>query len=431
MSGRRPLRFILRLLSIDSPSQVALGQFASAGLALISAPIVARLLGPTGRGETAAVLAAFYLWPILASLGMQLEVRRAGVGPSAGASIRRARDFMLLLFVPSMAVALLLIVTLFAQLDSTTRIVAFVGIALGPLMISWMCDQSVLIAQRRYRAVGLVQLMQPFTYLVLVLVGWAVGYVSVAYVLGASIVGTAVTAAYAASRTRIALRGPRAEWREFLQRSFRYSGSSIAEAGANRLDQLLALPIIGAYQAGLYAVAATVGGLVLPLGHALAADSFNVVARIEDSAERMEAKIHHIRTALAGGLLVGVLLAIATPIVIPLLFGHEFTGAVPAALVTIVGGIAAAAAYVGSLVLTAEGRGTEMTISQTVRLVVGLALLVAIGPLWGAPGAAVSSATASWVLFAVLTWRSTGSLTAWLVRPSDFKHAVRRLLRGS
>jgi len=427
---RRLLRTLKTLLHTDSPSQVALGQVGASMLALISAPIVARILGPEGRGETAAILAAFYVWPILAAFGMQLEVRRAGVSPGGESSLRRARDVMLLLPLPSAGVGILLVTTLFAGLDDATRITTVIGLSLAPLMVSWMCDQSLLVAHRRYRMVGLVQIMQPTVYLILVLAGWAVGLVSVPYVLTANLLGTAATTVFALSCTRVSLRGHRAPVRGFLANSARYSGSSIAEAAANRLDQLIALPIVGAYQTGLYAVAATIGGIALPMGHALAADSFNKVARAAPE-DRAAVRVDHIRTAVAGGILCGIALAAVTPIVVPLLFGAEFAASVPVALVTILGGVASVPAFVAGLILAAEGRGVAMTINQVIRLVVAVVLLLLLGPLWGAMGVAAASAAAVWLLLVLSAVRATGTLAPFAVRPADFGAAIRRLLFGS
>lgn len=431
------MRRFLRLLTeftragADSPSFIALGQLAASGLAIVSAPIVARAIGPSGRGETAAVLAAFYIWPIVAALGMQLEIRRAAATGFREPALRRARDLMLLLVLPSAAVAFILDFSLFATLSNETRIVAFAGVTAAPLMVSWMCDQSVLIADRRYRAVAIIQIIQPSVYLLAVTVGWICGWVSVPYVLGASMLGTLATTICAASFTKVSIRGPRASTLGLLRASARYSGSSIAEASASRLDQLIALQLLGATQSGLYAVAATIGGLALPLGHALAADSFNEIAQAQNEEERLKTRVKHIRSAVAAGLVAGATLAAASPLLVPLLFGSQFTGSILPAVLLSVGGAAAVPAFVASLVLAAEGRGREMTLAQITRVAVGLVGLVSLGPLLGAIGASIASLVGSWILLAILTVRTTGSIRAWLVGPSDFRTAIRRLLRGS
>ena len=419
-----------RLFREDSPTHVALGQLGSSALALISAPVVARLLGPEGRGETASVLAAFYIWPILSALGMQLEVRRAGARDAGEAALRRARVFIVLLLMPSAVIGWALSSTVFGGLGET-RVVAFIGLALGPAMVWWMCDQSLLIARKRYRFVAVAQLVQPVTYLACVLVGWSLGVVSVGFVLSAHIAAMVFTAVCTSISVRVGLTGPRARTGSFLASSLRYSGSSIADAAANRIDQFLALPLLGAYQTGLYAVAATVGGLALPLGHALAADSFNAVASAAGDEARRAVKLFQIRTAVAGALLSGAALFAVTPALLPLIFGSEFEMAVVPALITVWGGVGAIAAYVASLVLAAEGRGVEMTIAQVIRLAVSVGALYLFGSMWGAVGAAVASALGSWVLCVAVVLRATGTPKAFLVRWSDFGAVVRRLARGS
>lgn len=425
------LRIIRDSRRSESPSLIALGQFASAGLALISAPIVARAIGPTGRGETAAVLAAFYIWPIVAAFGMQLEVRRASAAGTRAPTIRRARDTMLILFIPSAVVGWALQMTIFDGLDKETQLVATLGIIAAPLMVSWMCDQSVLIADKNYRAVAVVQVTQPATYLAFVMLGLLAGVITVPYVLSANIAGTAVTALYAASRTKVGFRGARTPLRPFLKKSMSFSGSSIAEATAGRLDQLVALPLLGATQTGFYSVAATIGGLAMPLGHALAADSFNEIARLKGDPTREERKREHVRSALAGGVLIGTLLAATSPLILPLLFGPQFKDSILPAIILSIGGVAAVPAFVASLVLAAEGRGVEMTFAQLARLISGMTLLLILGPPLGAIGAATASSFATWLLLGFLTFRACGSLSPWLLGRADFVVAVRRLFRGS
>lgn len=424
--------YAARLKRANSPSFVAIGQVAASGLALVTAPLVARAIGPEGRGETAAVLAAFYIWPIIVALGMPLEVRRASAVGQGEVALRRARRLMVLLPVPSVLIAVTLNATLFSQLDMSGRVVACIGLVLAPLMVSWMCDQSVLIGRKKYSFVALVQVCNPAIYLVMIVAGWVTGVISVSYVLAASIIGNGGSALLGAALTRVSIRGVSAASGPFMKNSLKYAGSSIAEASANRLDQLLALPVLGTLQAGYYAVAATVGTLGLPLGHALAADSFNAIARLTgDSVSRRAEEISHFRAAFSLSLVLCVFIVLFCPILIPILFGADFSGAIVPAIILCFGGAALVPAYVAALMLAAEGRGVEMTIAQCVRLILLIGLLIPLGWYMGVVAAALAAASVSWVLLAILTFRLTGSLKAWIVRPSDFPRGVRQLVRGS
>lgn len=412
----------------DSPSHLVIGRLIASALALISAPIVARAIGPEGRGETAAALALFNLVPIVLALGVPLEVRRLAAHGHASAAVRTARIFCLTALIPAAPVAILLDRLLFQGLDGSTRVVAVVGVILSPLMMSWMCDNAVLVAQRRYRAVFLLQVTPPSVYVILVLVLWIAGEARPSTVLACNIIATSATFVGAMLLTRIPVGGTRWGYRKLVGNGIRYAGSSIAEAASSRLDQVLVLPLIGAYQAGIYAVAATVSSIPLAFGQAIGA-SYYPLAAIAHEQDRPKLRTEAIRTGVAAGVLVVPIAGIASVVAIPLVFGSGFTASVPVAGVLFSGAAALVIAYIGSMVLAAEGRGVQMTIAQVISLAVGVLLLMVLGPLWGALGASVASSLSQLVLLAVSVFVLRVRIRDVLPRPIDFRLLVARMRR--
>lgn len=420
------MRRFLKFLSPGSPSLVALGQFGASGLSLLSAPIVARAIGPEGRGETAAVLAVTYMWPLIIGMGLPLEVRRVAASNGDASIVRTARIWVALSFLPSLLVGGVFCLTFFSSFATPEKIAALIAISIGPLAVSWMCDQSVLISRLQYGRVAVVQVLQPAVYVAIVGAGWMLGLVTVTFVLSANAAAVVGTCCVAAMLSRVSVAGPRPPLRKTLRASLPFAGSSVTDATTNRLDQLLALPVMGGQSAGLYAVAATLGALAMPLGHALAASAFNAVAR--SPAEMRDSAIQaRTREALALALVSSVMIVMVTPLGVPALFGDEFAGAVVPTIVCAVGGAGAIAAYVCMLSLAGARRGRAMTAAQLVRLVVAVVLLLWLGSILGPLGAAIASATGAWTLLFMLATRIRGGLRIFLVTPRDILNALRRL----
>lgn len=416
------------LVVADSPMQLVIGNLGAAALSLLSAPIVARALGPVGRGETAAAIALFFIVPVVLAFGVPLEVRRLAAESDGKAALRSARMFCAAGILLSVPLAAASYVTIFAGFDHEARIVAALGIASCPLVMSWMCDTSVLIAHCRYRAVLLVRIAYPAIYVLLVVLLWVLGRATTATVLAANIMGTFGTFGVGLLLTRTSLRGPHHSFRALRRGAVRYAGSAIAESASSRLDQVLVLPLLGAAQAGIYSVAVTVATAPLALGQALGASYFPLIARAEGAA-RTELKGQAARAGIALALLAAPALGVVAFFAIPVVFGDEFTPAVRVTWMSLIGGGAMLAAYVCSMVLAAEGKGIAMTVGQIVALVTGIGLLYLVAPHFGAIGAAAASSISYLLLLTVLAF-SLGIAGRQIVPcAADFRESVARLFR--
>src|SRR5689334_5155238 len=70
------IRRLQKFIRSDVPFQITIANFASLVFSFLTVPVIARAVGAEGRGETAAVVAAFVFVPVLLGLGIPLEVRR-------------------------------------------------------------------------------------------------------------------------------------------------------------------------------------------------------------------------------------------------------------------------------------------------------------------------------------------------------------------
>ena len=391
---------VRRLLTNDAPLQITLANMLALALSFLTVPMISRAIGPGGRGETAAATAALAIIPVLLALGLPLEIRRrSAAGIDAGA-VRAGRDLVLLSTLPALALAGIFVSTIYASTTPTMRILAFIGITLTPLGISWALDTGALVGAGRYRAVAVIRLTQPTIVILGVFLLWVQDRLRPEGVLVVTLLGTGMTALAGVLLVRVSPLGPRSSRLDLLRNGARYAGSAISETANARLDQVLVLPLIGAVDSGIYSIAASVGILPLALGQALAADNFRDMA-LADRQDRSELAARNLKIALSCILPASLMLGVGSIWLLPLVFGSAFSASVGPLWLYLPGSVCLSAGYVASMLLAAQARGRAMTVSQVVALLIGIILLYGLAPRWSALGAAAASTASYLVLFGV------------------------------
>jgi O-antigen/teichoic acid export membrane protein len=397
-------------------------------MGLLSAPIIAQSLGPIGRGETAAIITSFNLIPIILAMGIPIVVRRESAVSGVFSSLRTARLLCFAAFFPAFAVALILDRSAFSTMTGESSVALIVGLTLTPLTISWLCDIAVLMASERYRAVFLIKVLFPFVNLLILAGLWLTSSATTASVLWATITAKLVTSFASFALVKVTFRGDRMPVRSLFRSSWRFAGSSIGEAASNRLDQILLLPLLGAYETGIYAVGVTIGTLPLALAQGMGGAFYGPVARSE-GRKRQRYKGKGIRSGIFAAVVSGAGLASVSPFVVPLIFGDEFSAALPVIYVCLLGSVFMCAAFVASSMLAAEGKGWHLTIGQFLSLGIAIVLLYLIAPVMLAPGAAWAS-TIGYVALALIACTSLGiPLKSYTPRKSDVTNSFNALFR--
>ncbi|UVJ38736.1 lipopolysaccharide biosynthesis protein [Arthrobacter sp. CJ23] len=408
----------------NTPSLMAIGRLIATALSFVSVPLIARFLGPVGRGETATAIAVFGLAPVLLSYGLHLGVRRIAAVGDEESVVRSARVLCLILFIPATLLALILHFTLFSSFTPDVLLTADIVVLISPLAISWMVDVSIFVVRSDYFGVMLVFLTQPLVMVVGVVTVWSVGLISSATVLAVYGCSTILTALLSWHRLRISLRGPRLGLRIVVRESREYAGSTAAEAGLRRLDQVLMLPLLGAASVGLYSVAASVVTAPLSLSQALAASYFGSIANTARRGQRAligEA----VRSSWILGIVSSLAVVALAPLFVEFVFGSEFSEA--SILVLWLAPVVAlgVVASVQAGILNAMGRGRVMFLGHSIALAIivgGFALAL---PVWGMAGAIVVVIVANLILVIITASGLGVGLTRMIPGFGDIKRTVR------
>lgn len=422
-------RMYARLFERESPAILVFGRLFATALTLTSAPLVARILGPEGRGETAAAIAAFVIIPLILGLGVPLEIRRIIAIHDEDAIVRSGRMLCLISFLASILLGFLAYGTVFSSFHGSARFAASLGVALGPLWVSWACDISTLVARGRFRAVAFLQVVQPLVYVISVGILWLAGLGSTASIIYCNLAGLFISFLVSSSLVRCSPFGEIYAISELSRGGIKFAGSSIAEGLSNKIDQIICLSLIGAYQAGIYSVAATIGAVPLVLGHALGAAYFREIARAK-GPEVMKLKSNAIRSAILTSILIVPTVGVLSTFLIPFAFGQEFRPAVSVMWVVLIGSAAMLVNYVCSMCLAAEGKGWRMTLAQFAGVAIGIAALLLCGPLLGALGAGLASSIAYSSVLIILISALKIPMSSLRLRRGDFREAITRF-RGA
>jgi O-antigen/teichoic acid export membrane protein len=409
--------------------RLATASYLMAVLGIVTGPLVARSLGPTGRGEYAAVLTYSGFTAVVIALGMTQTINYA----LQTLKIEPARVFGVvlrfcgLIVLPAAVIAAGVSVVLLRDFSSTARIGAAVFTALAPLGVLQICLTSFVLAEGALGVLTRVRVAPLLFSAGAVILLAAVGRLTLTTYLIATLVGTllALGMILHGIRLRPKLGGRLGPQLRFGIRA--YPGSLALLANA-QLDQALIAPFLGAATLGIYAIAVSLAQLPLGLVQAVAARGISEVSRPEGGLDPDLAG-EVLRRGLLLTALFSAAVAVVVPLFIPLIYGAAFSSAVPLCLVLLIGTVAIGVTTTSSFCLTLAGRPGVTSVAELASLVVTACALLALLPTIGVLGAAIASTLAYWTraLLQVRALRGLG-VTHFVPRRADV-HAVVAIVR--
>ena len=359
--------------------------------------LVARLLGPTGRGELTAVI----LWPMLLTTLGSLGINQAVTYYTA-----RSRDLSVL--VGSVLV--------FLVVDALILVAA--GLLLIPLVLGGHGDhvvstgQTFLVLYIPFVLIGTAMLsiingqhrFGWFQSLRLLLAALTLAVIGAIAAFGELTLGNAA-AGYVAGAGAFALIGVIVVLRSIpgrllvrwamLRDLLAYGLKTLLSVGLwnvnERADQLVLSAFFSAATLGLYVVAVTTTAVTTTIGFGFALVALPLVAGAQSLANRREIAQTVITATLLAGVIITVPLLILEPWLIRQLFGEDFEGAVDVGRVLLIAAVFFGLNRVVEAVLQGVGRPLEASIGEAIALgctVAGLAILL---PTVGILGAGITS----------------------------------------
>jgi O-antigen/teichoic acid export membrane protein len=365
-------------------------------LGTASGVFAARLLGPSGRGE----LAAIQTWPSfvasIALLGMPeavvyysaREPSEAGryVGSAAAIGFLCAGPFMLFgyLLMPMM-------------LHSQNAAIISGGrwyLLLTLIYIFTVIPISALRGRADFVIWNAMRVTPGVIWLLVLFAGWAFNRAAPVFLAGANLAGLAILAFPFAGVIKYWLSGSflpeRRKCLSMLRYGFPCMLTGVPQTANLRLDQVLMSALLPPRDLGLYVVAVAWSGVTAPLLNALSAVTTPAVASVlvTHGVQRLAAAT---RATVTLAIALCIILAVITPIAIVVLFGARFTGSIAAAFVLLPAGGVLGVNLVIEEGLRGLGQPYAVLQAELAGLVVTVLALAAMLLRLGIMGAAIAS----------------------------------------
>jgi O-antigen/teichoic acid export membrane protein len=361
------------------------------GLSAVTGPLLARSLGPSGRGDLAAVQVPSQLFGYLLCFGLPMASLYY-------ASQHTHRELMMSSWVFAVVVGGGTILAVWWLIPSYLQghdhqTIIWLRVMLVAMVAFVPANVAIdLLRTRASMASFNVMRAFPLVFNTVLIVGLALaGRLDLTTALAALLVSQVTWFIIALSFSRAWPQGGFRRRIFLLQLSYgsRSAIGSLSEMVVARLDQFLLVAIVDARQLGLYAVSATAAGLSGPAAFGVALVLFPRIRETTDPREAWRVTKQAMRWTLLSSSCFAALLAISAPTVLPLLFGHDFRGAVSPLWLLLPGQVAFDLANVLSQKAMADNRPGAVSRAYSLAALVTVAGLFAFVKSFGIDAAAV------------------------------------------
>ena len=398
--------------------------------------LVARLLGPAGRGQFAAAI----LWPGLfaAMGGMGVSValaRRAGRAHDLARVIRTGLALTLLTGTVVAVLCAAAIPWLLPGNDTVVRNAAYVFV---PFIIFNQVSLAMIAIDQGagwFAQMNWTRLIVNPVYLLFVVVLWFTGVRDVGwFVVGLLIANAAVAfARVTLAVQRAPLSGQMEPVNAVLHEALPYGLAGLLGALAASADKALLLYLLGTAQLGFYTVALTAASVVNSLAGAAGTVSFGMSAQVKDR-EGFDRVARMFRFTAWTWLLAGLGVAVIIPIVLPLLYGAVFRPAIWPAILLIPAAALTGQASILEESMRAQGRAFVGLEARAAGLVVMIAMGWLLAPVVGIYGVVFAAIGSQAIVLIVMMFAARwhfhrALLNALLPRISDLLELRTRLPR--
>jgi O-antigen/teichoic acid export membrane protein len=361
--------------------------------------ILARALGPTGRGTIAFITVTALVAARVASLGVGeattvFVARRPAL---RRALLANAIAFMLGSAIVTAGIACAALIVLGDERPAGVG-PAELAVLAAAVIVSAVGDAgyAFLLGCNRLRPVALITSTASWIYPLLLLLLWSTVGLTVIRAALAWTAAEGIRALAFLSRSADGLALRRID-RGLLAEAVRFGSrawvGSLSRFLNFRVDQILMGFLASEAALGIYAVAVNASEVLLYLPSVTATALLPLAARA-DASVRTEQALRAFRSVAVVVGAVGLTAALLGPVLLPLLFGAAFEASVTPFLWLLPGAFGFAAVAVFSNALVAGSSPGHSSIGPLVALGVGVALDLLLIPRYGASGAAAAASAA-------------------------------------
>lgn len=375
------------------------------GLTFVSGVLIARLLGPDGKG----ILAALAVYPTLIISLAELGVRQAAIY-HLGKKFHDERDVIgtvmfLLLF--SSLTGVLLCAGLYALIDNPnfTHLMIALVLASIPINLAITLFQGILLGKEQIGKFSVVSwASQLLRLLGILLFVWFLGWGVMGELVGSLVTGAAA-AAYAlwlvARHAALSFRFAPKLIKEMLSLGFTYAFALFVISLNYKVDIVILERLVLPEDIGQYTLGVNLAELLWQLPAALGVVVFSRSANAKDPAAFTRNVVKLLRVTLIVAVVGALGLGLTAGFLIPLVYGEAFRPSVGVLRLLLPGIVAFSLFKVLNVDLAGRGRPLLSLIAVGPAVLLNVALNFLLVPRYGVSGAAVAS-TISYTLAIVL-----------------------------
>jgi len=368
--------------------------------------IIARLLGPIGRGEYATVI----LWPsVFAAIGIfGTNIALARAAARAGQYDAVIRTSILLAIITAPIAALLCYFCLpYLLPQSEMHLLGLSRVFVTFILLNHLGVNLVAVDQGagKFRRFNFTRALLYPVYVAFLIVLWVKGINQVKW---AALGLLAANLAVVLVRLSLVLKDMRLWGRLYspiraIRESIRFGLVGAAMPLYLQADKAILLWLLGAENLGLYVVALSAGGAIGSITNSAAMVSFTAAAQVE-RGEGFEKIAKTFRLSALLWLFFGGILAIAMPLLLPLVYGSEFASAVNPARLLIAGWAFAGLANLLDQSMRGQGRPFAGLEGRLAGITVIAMLGMALSQPWGLMGMCMAFILGQLVCMIVLVY---------------------------
>ena len=327
---------------LGAGSAITLGANFAIGLeGAVSGIMAARLLGPEGRGDLAAIQTFSGFVAAIATMGMiEAVVYYCARDPQkSGSYIVSAATIALIASVPVLLAAYFLMPVVLAAQSHRVIKAARWYLLFSPVYALVSIPAHALRGRSDFVAWNRIRVIPNFNWIVVLASAYwfachnaclvAIGYVACQAMLLLPV------CLIVRKRVHGPFRAATADWIGMIRYGIPCTLTNFPQIINLRLDQIVLAMIVPARQLGVYAVAVGWSGITAPVLNALGSALLPVVAKQPDRAGSTASFAKGIRFAFLLAATTCLLVTVVTPIAVVVLFGSDYRSGVPAALVLV------------------------------------------------------------------------------------------------